>query len=102
GVRDRQQTYVTMAEYTGLAVGRLSATELRVGAGVRSCRDGYVNVMGAANRLPRLLRLIGRADLLEHPQLMAPPGTVPDDPVAGGEGANTWGPKNITKRRRVA
>src|SRR5206468_12040309 len=65
GCRDRQTTHLTMAAYTGLAVGRLSASEFRMGAGVRSCRDGYVNIMGAANRLPRLLRLIGRADLLE-------------------------------------
>ena len=73
-----------------------------MGAGVRSCRDGYVNIMGAANRLPRLLRLIGRADLLEHPQLMAPPGTVPDDLVAEVEGAYAAWLKTMTKRDAVA
>ncbi len=70
GCRDRQSTNLTIAAYTGLSVGRLSNTVFRVGAGVRSCRDGYVNIMGAANRLPRLLRMIGREDLIDHPQLM--------------------------------
>jgi crotonobetainyl-CoA:carnitine CoA-transferase CaiB-like acyl-CoA transferase len=102
GCRDRQTTYLTMAAYTGLAVGRLSATELRMGTGIRSCRDGYVNIMGAANRLPRLLRLIGRADLLEHPRLMDPPGTVPDDLVAEVEGAYAAWLKTLTKRDAVA
>jgi len=79
GCRDRQSTNLTIAAYTGLAVGRLGTAVFRMGAGVRPCRDGYVNVMGGANRLPRLLRLIGREDLMAHPQLMNPPGTVPDD-----------------------
>jgi len=102
GCRDRQSMHLTIAAYTGLAVRRLSAAEFRMGTGVRSCRDGYVNIMGAANRLPRLLRLIGRADLLEHPQLMAPPGTVPDDLVAEVEGAYAAWLKNMTKRDAVA
>ena len=79
GCRDRQSTNLTIAAYTGLAVGRLGTAVFRMGAGVRPCQDGYVNVMGGANRLPRLLRLIGREDLIDHPQLMNPPGTVPDD-----------------------
>jgi len=102
GCRDRQSMHLTIAAYTGLAVRRLSATEVRMGAGVRSCRDGYVNIMGAANRLPRLLRLIGRADLLEHPQLMAPPGSVPDDLVAEVEAAYAAWLKTVTKREAVA
>jgi crotonobetainyl-CoA:carnitine CoA-transferase CaiB-like acyl-CoA transferase len=87
GCRDRQSTNLTIAAYTGLAVGRLGTAVFRMGAGVRPCRDGYVNVMGGANRLPRLLRLIGREDLLEHPQLMNPPGTVPDELTQAVESA---------------
>lgn len=83
GCRDRQTTNLTIAAYTGLAMGRLGSSVFRVGAGVRSCHDGYVNIMGAANRLPRLLRMIGREDLIEHPQLMNPP----DDLVETVEGA---------------
>ncbi len=102
GCRDRQSTNLTIAAYTGLAVGRLGAAVFRMGAGVRPCRDGYVNVMGGWNRLPRLLRLIGREDLLDHPQLMNPPGTVPDDLTEAVESAYAvWlGPQN--KRDIVA
>jgi crotonobetainyl-CoA:carnitine CoA-transferase CaiB-like acyl-CoA transferase/Uma2 family endonuclease len=101
GCRDRQSTNLTIAAYTGLAVRRLSATEFRLGAGVRACRDGYVNIMGGSNRLPRLLHLIGRPDLSEHPQLMAPPGSVPDDLVAEVEGAYATWLKTMTKREAV-
>ena len=102
GCRDRQSTNLTIAAYTGLAVGRLGAAVFRMGAGVRPCNDGYVNVMGGWNRLPRLLRLIGREDLMDHPQLMNPPGTVPDDLTKAVESAYAaWlGPRN--KRDIVA
>jgi crotonobetainyl-CoA:carnitine CoA-transferase CaiB-like acyl-CoA transferase len=50
GCRDRQSTNLPIAAYTGLAVGRLGTAVFRMGAGVRPCRDGYVNVMGGANR----------------------------------------------------
>ncbi len=102
GCRDRQSTNLTIAAYTGLAVGRLGTAVFRMGAGVRPCNDGYVNVMGGWNRLPRLLRLIGREDLIAHPQLMNPPGTVPDDLTEAVESAYaTWlGPRN--KRDIVA
>ncbi|WP_089942061.1 CaiB/BaiF CoA transferase family protein, partial [Candidatus Entotheonella palauensis] len=102
GCRDRQSTNLTIAAYTGLSVGRLGAAVFRMGAGVRPCHDGYVNVMGGWNRLPRLLRLIGREDLIDHPQLMNPPGTVPDDLTEAVESAYAvWlGPRN--KRDIVA
>ena len=67
GCRDRQTVFLTMASYSGLAVGRLGSAPRRIGAGVRRCVDGYVNIMGAGNRLARLLRMIGREDVLEHP-----------------------------------
>jgi crotonobetainyl-CoA:carnitine CoA-transferase CaiB-like acyl-CoA transferase len=69
GCRDRQSVFLTMASYSGLPVGRLGSAPRRVGAGVRRCADGYVNIMGAGNRLPRLLAMIGREDVLELPDL---------------------------------
>ncbi len=102
GCRDRQSTNLTIAAYTGLAVRRLSAAEFRMGTGVRVCQDGYVNIMGGANRLPRLLGLIGRTDLSEHPQLMAPLGSVPEDLVTEVEGAYAAWLKTMTKRDAVA
>jgi crotonobetainyl-CoA:carnitine CoA-transferase CaiB-like acyl-CoA transferase len=102
GCRDRQVMNLVIAAYTGLSVGRLGASVLRMGAGVRSCRDGYINIMGAANRLPRLLRLIGRADLIDHPQLLNPPGTVPEALVQEVESAYAAWLKTLTKREAAA
>jgi crotonobetainyl-CoA:carnitine CoA-transferase CaiB-like acyl-CoA transferase len=102
GCRDRQTVNLTIAAYTGLAVRRLGSEAPRLGAGMRSCRDGYVNIMGGANRLPRLLRLIGREDLCQRPHLMAPPGEVPDDLVAEVEGAYAAWLATKTKPEAVA
>lgn len=86
GCRDRQSTNLTIAAYTGMSVGR-GPSVWRMGTGVRPCRDGYVNILGAWNRLPRLLRLIGREDLLDHPGINAPMGTEPQDLVDAVEGS---------------
>ena len=82
GCRDRQCMNVTMAGYSGLSVGRARSSIVRLGAGVRACADGYVNIMGAATRLPKLLTLIGRADLIDRPNIAGPTGTVPANLVA--------------------
>lgn len=102
GCRDRQTVNLTIAAYTGMAVGRLSQAERRLGAGVQACQDGYVNIMGAANRLPRLLRLIGRADLIDRPHLMAPAGLVPAELVQEVETAYAAWLATVTKREAVA
>ncbi|MEE9254081.1 MAG: CoA transferase, partial [Pseudomonadales bacterium] len=78
GCRDRQTVFLTMASYSGMPVGRLGSAPRRIGAGVRPCVDGYVNIMGAANRLPRLLRMIGREDVLEHPEFSTT-GQIPEE-----------------------
>ena len=74
--RDRRSTALLSASYAGVGGGR-AATALRVAAGVRPCADGYVNIMGAGPRLPSLLRLIEREDLLEHPDISAPMTLMP-------------------------
>ena len=74
--RDRRSTALLAASYAGVG-GRRGATALRVAAGVRPCADGYVNIMGAGPRLPSLLRLIEREDLLEHPDISAPMTLMP-------------------------
>lgn len=102
GCRDRQAINLTIAAYTGMALGRLGSAASSMGAGVRLCRDGYVNIMGASNRLPRLLRLIGRDDLSHRPHLMDPPGTVPADLVTEVEGAYAQWLKDRSKRDAVA
>ena len=87
GCRDRQCMYVTMAGYCGVSMGRAQSSVVRLGAGVRECADGYVNIMGAATRLPKLLTLIGRPDLIERPGIAGPTGTVPASLVEEVESA---------------
>ena len=89
--RDRQCMYVTIAGYSGQSTGRARSSIVRLGAGVRACADGYVNIMGAATRLPKLLALIGRSDLIDRPNISGPTGTVPESLVTEVESAyQSW------------
>ena len=76
--RDRRSAALLAASYAGLGGGR-TVTGLRVALGVRPCADGYVNLFGAGPRLPSLLRLIERDDLLDHPGVSAPIALMPSD-----------------------
>jgi crotonobetainyl-CoA:carnitine CoA-transferase CaiB-like acyl-CoA transferase len=78
GFRDRRTIMLTAAAYTGQAARRGGGV-LRVGAGVRPCLDGYVNLQAGGVRMPLLLRLIGREDLLGHPGLANNAVAVPPD-----------------------
>ena len=65
GCRDRRTIHLTAAAYSGVAPGRARPGSRWVGFGVYPCADGFVNIMGAGVRLPRLLDWVGRPDLLE-------------------------------------
>ena len=78
GFRDRRTIALTAAAYTGQA-GRRGGAVIRVGAGVRPCLDGYVNLQAGGVRMPLLLKLIGREDLLGHPGLAHNAVAVPQD-----------------------
>lgn len=80
--RDRRSATLLAASYAGVGGGR-TASVLRVAAGVRPCADGYVNILGIGPRLPSFLRLIGRDDLLERPDIAAAHGLM--DPALGEE-----------------
>ena len=77
GCRDRRAIHLTAASYHGVSPQRANAEVRRMGAGIRPCVDGYVNIMGAGTRLPRLLKLIGREDLLGRPEMAAPAMLMP-------------------------
>jgi crotonobetainyl-CoA:carnitine CoA-transferase CaiB-like acyl-CoA transferase len=69
GFRDRRTIYLTGASYTGWSAKR-QRSGMRMATGVRPCLDGYVNLLaGAPRHLDPFLRLIGRADLIEHPDI---------------------------------
>ena len=73
GCRDRRTIQLVAAEYSGFAPGRAQPTRRQTGFGMYRCADGFVNIVGAGNRMPRLLRWIGREDLLEDPDFLSGP-----------------------------
>ncbi|MBM3139809.1 MAG: CoA transferase [Chloroflexi bacterium] len=83
GFRDRRTIYLTTAAYTGRAARRQQAGS-RFLSGVRPCADGYVNILaGAPRTLNAFLSLIGRDDLVDHPELRKP--VVDIDPIFAAE-----------------
>lgn len=76
--KDRRQLNLLAYAYSG-AIARRRDTAFAICSGVRPCRDGFINLLGN-QRLPELLRMIGRDDLaarseLDHP-LALPPALV--------------------------
>ena len=78
GSRDRRTIYLTAAAYTGFAPKR-GGTDVIVASGVRPTQDGYIDISGAGSRLPLLLAMIGREDLLAHPDIDKPMGLAPPE-----------------------
>ena len=78
GCRDRRVIHLTAAAYSGISPKRASGTSRRLVSGPKSCIDGYVNIQAeGTRRLPKLLKIIGREDLLDHPDLFAPTSLMP-------------------------
>ena len=73
GCRDRRTIQLLAAEYSGVASGRALPSRRLVGFGMYPCADGHVNIVGAGTRMPRLMRWIGREDLLEDEDYLAGP-----------------------------
>ncbi len=73
GCRDRRTIQLVAAEYSGVAPGRALPTRRMVGFGMYPCADGFVNIVGSGNRMPKLMRWIGREDLLEDEDFLAGP-----------------------------
>ncbi len=66
--RDRRIIYLLAHAYTG-EIGKRPVFGHRPLSGVRQAKDGYVSIVGAGTRLPGLLRIMGREDLLEDPRV---------------------------------
>ena len=73
GCRDRRTIQLLSAEYSGVSPGRAQPTRRLVGFGMYPCADGFVNIVGSGTRMPRLMRWIGREDLLEDEDYLAGP-----------------------------
>ena len=79
GTRDRRTIFQLGAAYTGFARSRPVAGT-RPLSGVRPCADGYVSIMGG-RRVGDLVRMIGRDDLLDHPDIGGPASQLPPELV---------------------
>jgi crotonobetainyl-CoA:carnitine CoA-transferase CaiB-like acyl-CoA transferase len=71
GSRDRRTVGLSAYAYTGMT-GVRPGNSRRLGVGVRPTADGWINLAGYGPRLPELLKLIGRDDLLDDPRTRNP------------------------------
>jgi len=67
GGKDRRQLNLLSYAWTG-NISRRRGEGFTVASGVRPCADGYINLLGG-QRLPQLLRMIGRDDLAEQSEV---------------------------------
>lgn len=80
GGKDRRQLALLSHSYSGV-VTRRHATAFAICSGVRPCIDGYLNLLGNGPRLPTVIQMIGREDLLDRPELQGPDELIPPDLV---------------------
>ena len=80
GGKDRRQIQLLAYAYAGIVRRRLG-TAYAICSGIRPCQDGFVNLLGNGPRLPAMLRIIGRADLLERPEVTGPEAAMPQELV---------------------
>jgi crotonobetainyl-CoA:carnitine CoA-transferase CaiB-like acyl-CoA transferase len=80
GGKDRRQLALVAHAYSGL-ITRRHETAFAICSGARPCKDGFINLLGNGPRLPAVLRMIGRADLLDRPELRGPEECIPADLV---------------------
>jgi crotonobetainyl-CoA:carnitine CoA-transferase CaiB-like acyl-CoA transferase len=76
GGKDRRQLALVAHAYSGVVMRRHD-TAFAICSGVRPCSDGYINLLGNGPRLPDVLRMIGREDLLARPEVHGPEELIP-------------------------
>ncbi|MEE8338383.1 MAG: CoA transferase [Dehalococcoidia bacterium] len=87
--KDRRQLNLLAYAYAG-TIARRRDTAFAICSGVRPCVDGFINLLGN-QRLPELMRLVGRDDLAARPALALPADEMPPGFVDEVEAAYlTW------------
>ena len=73
GTVDRRSTFLAAYAYAGEAVRRQdSGSEGMLPRGIYPCQDGYVCIHVTSEWWPRLVRMLGRPDLLTNPKFATP------------------------------
>jgi crotonobetainyl-CoA:carnitine CoA-transferase CaiB-like acyl-CoA transferase len=101
GGKDRRQLALLGHAYAGLVLRRPD-TAYAICSGARPCADGYINLLGNGPRLPAVLRMIGRPDLLTRPELSGPEEEFPGELVEEIEASYLAWTISHTMREAVA
>jgi crotonobetainyl-CoA:carnitine CoA-transferase CaiB-like acyl-CoA transferase len=73
GTVDRRSTFLAAYAYAGEAIRRQdSGSQGMLPRGVYPCQDGYVCIHVTSEWWPRLVRMLGRPDLLTNPKFATP------------------------------
>jgi crotonobetainyl-CoA:carnitine CoA-transferase CaiB-like acyl-CoA transferase len=73
GTVDRRSTFLTAYAYAGEAIRRQdSGAQGMLPRGIYPCQDGYVCIHVTSEWWPRLVRMLGRPDLLTNPKFATP------------------------------
>jgi crotonobetainyl-CoA:carnitine CoA-transferase CaiB-like acyl-CoA transferase len=100
GGKDRRQLNLLAHAWTG-HVARRRGEGFTVASGVRPCTDGYINLLGG-QRLPQLLRMVGREDLAARPELSGQPHEMPRELIDEIETAYLAWTTRYTMREALA
>jgi len=85
GGKDRRQLNILGHAYTGYIAERRPAA-FAIATGVKPCQDGFINLLGF-DRLNAMLKMVGRPDLAERPEIGGAAHEVPIDLVEEIEAA---------------
>ncbi|MFN8639388.1 MAG: CoA transferase [Dehalococcoidia bacterium] len=99
--KDRRQIRLLGYSYARISAQR-TGTASAICTGVRPCADGYINLLGNGPRLPAVLRMIGREDLLGREEIRGPEADIPMDLVEEIEAAYLGWTMQHTMREALA
>ena len=85
GGKDRRPLNLLGHAYSGYIAKRRPGA-YAIASGVKPCQDGFINLLGS-DRLNAMLKMVGRPDLAERPEILRPANEIPLDLVDEIEGA---------------
>ncbi len=100
GGKDRRQLNLLAHAYSG-EVAKRRETAFAICSGVRPCTDGFINLLGQ-QRLPDLMRLVGRDDLADLPEVNGLARLIPAETIEQMEAAYLVWTTSHTMREALA
>ncbi|MBM3947363.1 MAG: CoA transferase [SAR202 cluster bacterium] len=79
GTQDRRVSGLVGYQYTGTTFTRRPAGA-GIASGVKPCKDGYINLVGAGVRFSRIVTMLGKPEILKDPRFATPEArTLPEN-----------------------